>query len=212
MIAIVAAAHAGPELHVLLSPAVLQTPRIVAHHTELDLMGQPVDEARLPDRTPFQGQGLGLALLYGIPSGLAFVEATVRFTTPLYELPGFTFAPVTSSIRVDGGGLGWFDTFGSPPRVDGYGLAGGGLQLSVLAAPPFTTAVAPALHGTAGLGIANRTGATRLRAEVRADLALRLDHLEGRAEQPVGAFTWSWFPGEAALSLVLGVGLPSREG
>ena len=99
-----------------------------------------------------------------------------------------------------------------PPKLDGYGLLAGGLQLSVLGAEPFTTAVAPAVHAAGALGVGSRAGRVRARMELRTDLALRLDHLAGTAERPVGSFHWSWFPGEAALSLVLGVGLPRADG
>lgn len=190
---------------ILVAPAVLQTPRVSAQDETLDVMGTPLVDHRAPDARPLGGQGLGVAWLRDGEDDHWFVEAGLRVDAPRYELPGFTFAPLTTSIRLDAGGLSWFDHGGpETPAIDGYGLFAAGLQVSILGAEPFTTAVAPAVHTAASLGVGARGGRVRPRLELRTDFALRVDHLAGRAERPTSAFTWTWWPGEAALSLVVG--------
>ena len=210
VLALVAAALAAPlRVDVLLSPAVLQTPRIAAAHQGVDVFGAPTDHRRSPDQQPLGGQGLGVALLADQDASMWFVESLIRVTLPRYDFRNWTFAPVATSARLDGGALVWFDATGARPAVAGYGVLAGGMQLSLLGAQPFVTAVAPAVHGATSLGVGSRGDELRFRAEFRGDLALRLDHLAGHAERPQGAFTWSWWPGEAALSLVVGIGLPA---
>jgi hypothetical protein len=210
LFALFADALAAPlRVDVLLSPAVLQTPRITAAHEGVDVFGAPTDLRRRPDQQPLGGQGLGIALLADQDASMWFVEVLTRVTVPRYEFRNWTFTPVATSVRLDGGALVWFDGVGDRPAVAGYGVLAGGLQLSLLGARPFVTAVAPAVHGSTSLGVGSHGEKLRFRAEFRGDLALRVDHLAGRAERPQGAFTWSWWPGEAALSLVVGIGLPA---
>lgn len=207
-----AAALAGP-LEVDLSASVGQvgTPGLVAHQAGTDVWGQPVRERLPPEQIPLQ-PALSLDLL---PGPIGDTEWLISFgggwERRAWDLPNLAFRPTVVEGRALVGLRAFFDALGDEPTTDGFGRVAAGLQVSGLSAAPFARALAPAMVTELGLGITGRRAPTRLRAELRGELVLRLDRLRGTAALPTSTFEWTWWPGSAGLSLWVGGGRDGRR-
>lgn len=210
MIALLAGlAFARPGIDVLLLPLTAHTDSIVTRYEVLDVFGQPVVDRLDADRAGLDHRGIAVEIA-NTPAVLAphqwLLMMGVRASNPRFDRPAFTFAPTAGELSVGAGLRAWF-TPDEEPLLDGYGVGFTGFQLAFVSATPFTRlALAPAATTGLGLGVAGRRGRIRPRIEGRAELAARWDHLEGRLEEPNGAMVFRWFPGSAAVSILVGLG------
>jgi hypothetical protein len=206
---------AGPGLDLLLRPAALRTAPVVADRETLDVFGMAYYDSVPGSEAGLGGRGLSLELS-GLWPGIApnrwllsagATQNRTRFTFGGAASDAFTFRPTVVDLHLCAGLMPWFAQQ-EVPAVDGYMVVLGGVHASALGARPLArpqVAFAPQL--TVGMGLATRSLPVRMRAEVRADLVPHFSPGAGRVELPSSALTWSWYPGSAALSVLVGVGM-----
>lgn len=204
---------APAEVDVMFSAAGVGTPALVTRDETTDVWGQTQQAAVPLDRLPFQ-PALAVEWFGGPPGDtewmLGLSGAWERRT---WEFPGSDLRASVAELRATVGlraffEPGWDD---DEPRADGYGVVAAGVQGAWLSAEPFASALAPSMVGQFGLGAGSRRGPVRVRAEVRADLVFRVDHLDVHAERPDGAVAFSWWPGSAGIGVWVGGGFDARR-
>jgi hypothetical protein len=211
---LVAAQAASPGLDLMLCPSSLRTRPVTADLETLDVFGQAMYNRVPANEVGLGGRGL-LLELSGLWEDIApnrwLLSAGVAQNRSQLTFGGeqgnaFTFQPTTTDLHLSAGVLPWFGQK-DVPAVDGYMLVLGGVHAASLRAKPLAknqVAFAPEL--SVGMGMATRRSPVRLRAEVRADLVMHFGSGDGRVELPNQALTWSWYPGSAALSVLVGAG------
>jgi hypothetical protein len=206
---------ASPGLDLLLRPTTLRTRPVTAQTETLDVFGLPTYGFVSREETGLGGRGLALELS-GLWQDLApnrwllslgVAQNRTRLTFGGVDGDAFSFAPTTTDLHLCAGLLPWFAQQQVLP-VDGYMVVLGGVHASTLGAEPLArsqVAFAPQL--SLGMGVATRRSPVRLRVETRLDLVPHFGSGDGRVELPNSTLAWSWYPGSAALSLLVGVGL-----
>ncbi|MBX2797043.1 MAG: hypothetical protein KTR31_05230 [Myxococcales bacterium] len=198
---------AAPELHLLHQTPLLSTPSMVGW-SEISPAGRPFRQSIADARTPLD-QGLEVAWLPGSDDDNRpmFVVGALaeRSRWPVGRDTPFTPLVVRPYV-----GLAVHSWLGDNERLDGYAVAGGGMEVATMVFRPWPIAMAPGLLGFGSLGVANRRGRVHARVELRAAISHRVDHFDGRAELAEEALVWEFWPGRAAISLVAGLGWRGR--
>ena len=214
LLPLVSQALAGPSVDMLVVPISAHTRAVAVAEERIDVLG-------FTNAQPQHGREVGLGnrgLLVEVggplrglhPTGWVVSTGLTQARTR-YRFETFTFSPTSIDSHLTVGLFPWF-SYRRVPEVDGYAIALLGVHGSILSARPLVgTYVAFAPRMSLGFGMGTRTLPARLRVEVRADLVPHFGTGNGRAELPNSAVTWTWWPGSAAMSVLVGGGFGARE-